>query len=221
MNSPFMTSRPFLSSAAGRAAFGLLVFAVLGGCTSQSAGVKDNRAGGDMQTLIDQRVAAMQADLKAKFDAQVALLNDSSNTKIETSGGNAVVDKRLASVDVKALVDAHVKAALASMGDKHESSADTLSGKAVKESTDQTQQGVLNYQTAGLTGIGLILLANSVGFWAYRIRKCDNENDTAQQKAAEDAQTARTMKTIEGMRCPYRSGSERCDATGATSPQET
>lgn len=194
MNSPFMTSRPFLSSAAGRAAFGLLVFAVLGGCTSQSAGVKDTSAGGDMQTLIDQRVAAIQADLKAKFDAQVALLNDSSSTKIETSGGNAVVDKRLASVE--ALFDARLKAEVAALKlQVAQSTQQQVSGEgATAQDTDQS--GFLNIAIpvagGGLGGIAVLAM------WQKHTRKTS--------EAADKEETARQKQVIDGMNFAFYIG---------------
>ncbi|GEM_PF-6482354 len=204
MTSLLIIPRPFLSSAARRAAFGLLVLASLGGCGAPSAGVKDNAAGGDIQSLIDQRVAAIQADLTAKFEAQVALLNDRSSTQIETSGGNAVVDKRLATVDVEALVNARVDAALAKFGtgdttqnvkadQKASAQGEGASADTSTATADNDQVGAVNTAiTVAGGGIGGIVV---LGLW-LRYTRLSN--------AATDAEeTKRHEQIIDGMKCAF------------------
>lgn len=192
---------------------GIAMAALLaGGCSAKSGRISDASAGRDQTSVIDQRLASIELDMKARLDAMLGLVNDQSRTAVEASG-DSVIDKRLATMDVQAAVNTAVDAALARFGtgDKTKSSSDTLGPNAMKEEIDQTQQGLINYQAAGVTTIGLLLLANTAGFWAYRIRVNDNEHSTNRQKDADENETERMRilgksneSLLHEVKCSYR-----------------
>lgn len=229
MTSLLIIPRPFLSSAARRAAFGLLVLASLGGCGASSASVKDNVAGGDMQTLFDQRMAAMQANLD-KIAETVALQNDQSRTNVETSG-DSVIDKRFATIEatlaatlkVMTSVSASVEAAFAKLEMKQSTGDKKLTATGEGASAQSTDQnGLLNIAipTAGGGLAGVVWLGMYL-----KSRREENaaaaKEETQRQHDADAEETKRHQQIIDGMKCAFHGHTHTADTPSENKPSNS